>query len=304
MVFRVFLYYFLKKGLLIKEDVMTDPFSALSKSLQTVFHLESMRNGKYIYPAIQQLDEVVQQYDPGEKNSFINLLQAIHESLPHIEKWRVDFDVLKKSMDALAKIHQMPPIDWIKILSHPGISSRFKFSALHRFSEEEPLSSWLKTRHGTSFFQMNPHEMTQALLANQDRNGFSPIFQTHLEQYPNFLFQLIMDSDKNFTEICSTRLILYLTDQQIAKAIIQHIPKLVHKKGDPYTQVEQLINTLNDMLSNGCSVSNLLRNAHAKPILLNSTFFQIYQSEGYEHYLENQQQRANILEDESPKLNG
>lgn len=34
-------------------------------------------------------------------------------------------------------------------------------------------------------------------------------------------------------------------------------------------------------MSNGRSVSTLLRNAEAKPILLNSTFFQIYQSERY-----------------------
>jgi hypothetical protein len=240
-----------------------------------------MRNGKYTFPAVQQLKEATEQYDSKQKNTFIQLLRAIKEALPHIEKWRINFDSIRKSMDELAKRQQMPRIDWTKILSHPKVSSKFQFSALNHSAKEVELSSLLASKSDKPFFQMGHSEVTQALVDLRDRLGFSQKLSTYLKKYPDFLFQLILDSEKNFIKICNTRLILYLSDQQIAKAIIKHIPAFVHKQSEPFAQVEQLVHTLNDILSNGRSISTLLRNAEAKPILYNSVFFQIYQSDSY-----------------------
>lgn len=260
---------------------MEDPFSALSKSLQSVFHFEAMRNEEYVYPSIKQLKNAIEHYNSKEKNTFIDLLQAINLSLPRIEKWRIDFDPIKKSMDDLAKMHHMPTIDWSKILLHSKVSSRFQFSALNHSAKDDSLSTWLTSKTGKSFFQMDPSEITQALIGNRDRIGFSQKLRTHVEKYPDFLFQLIFDSEKNFIKICHSRLILFLTDPQIAKAIIKHLPAFLHKKGEPFEQVAQLVHTLNDILSKGRSVSTLLRNAEAKPILFNSILFQLHESEEY-----------------------
>lgn len=46
---------------------MDDPFSTLREAVKSVFHLIPMRNGKYIYPEIQQLKEAIENYQPDEK---------------------------------------------------------------------------------------------------------------------------------------------------------------------------------------------------------------------------------------------
>ncbi|WP_284498377.1 hypothetical protein [Legionella maioricensis] len=269
---------------------MKDPFSDLLKSLQAVFHLEAKRNGKFIYPEVQQLKEATERYNPAIKHTFTALLDAIEKSIHHIEKWRwrINFNSIKHSMDNLAKIHQMPTIDWNKVLSHPKVSLTFQFNP----SAQDPdLSTWLSAKTRRPFFQLEPKEVIQALIDNSDgplidnndRRIFSQKLSAHLKKYPDFLFHLIMGSEKNFSKICRSRLIFYLTDEQIAKAIIKHIPAFVHKRGEPFEQVDDLIRTLNDRLSNGRSISTLLRNAEARPILFNSTFFQIYQSDSYKN---------------------
>ncbi len=58
---------------------------------------------------------------------------------------------------------------------------------------------------------------------------------------------------------------------------------MIHKRKEPFEQIEQLIHTLNEILSNGRSVSTLLRNADAKLILENSPLFQMYLSEEYKN---------------------
>ena len=280
---------------------MEDPFSALLKSLQSVFHLEAMRNGKYTYPAVQQLKEATEHYNPNAKNTFISLLRAIREALPNIEKWRVNFDAIRKSMDAMAKLHHMPSIDWNKVLSHPKVSPKFQFSALNHSRAEDDLLVWLTAKTGKPYAKLDHNELTQAMLDNRDRHGFSQKLNMHLKKHPEFLFDLIMNSEKNFIKIAQTRLILYLTDEQLAKAIIQHSPNMIHKQKEPYEQVELLVHKLNDILSNGRSVSTLLRNGTAKPILDNSIFFQIYQSEEYANRHEKKPSVPTMVESESIK---
>lgn len=280
---------------------MDDPFSILLKSLQSVFHLEAMRNGKYTFPAVQHLKEATEHYDPKAKNTFIELLRSIREALPYIEKWRINFNVIRKSMDALAKLHHMPTIDWNQMLSHPKVSPRFQFSALNHSHDEHDLTSWLSYKTGKSFAQLDHTELTQTLLDNRDRHGFSQKLSGHLKKDPDFLHNLIMQSERNFIKISQTRLILYLTDEQLAKAIIKHIPVLVHKRKEPFEQVEQLIHTLNEILSNGRSVSTLLRNAEAKPILEYSKFFQMYLSEEYKNRHQHRTHNSTTQENESLK---
>ncbi|CAM2855428.1 hypothetical protein [Legionella worsleiensis] len=260
---------------------MEDPSSALLDSLQSVFHLEAMRNGRYCYPAVQQLKEATERYNPKLKNSFIRLLSAIKEALPHFEKWRIDFDSIRTSMDAMAKRHDLPPIDWNKVVSHPKVSSKFQFSALNHSRKDDNLLLWLKAKTGKSHTELDHHELTQAMLDNSNRHGFSQKLNAHLKRQPDFLFNLTMLSEKNFIRIVQSRLILYLTDEQLAKAIIHHSTHMVNKNNDPFKQVELFINKLNDLLSNGRSISTLLRNGSAKPILDDSALFQIYQSEEY-----------------------
>ena len=262
---------------------MEDPFSALLKSLKSVFHLAAMRNGKYIYPPVEQLKNATKNYNPNAKNSFISLLKAIREALPYIEKWRLNFDAIRKPMDALAKIHQMPSIDWNGVLSHPKVSPRFQFSALNHSRKEDDLTVWLTVKTGKPFDKLNQNEMMQTIVDNIHHHGFSKKLSEHLKKNPDFLFKLIINSEKNFVKISKTRLILYLTDVQIARAIVQHSSPLVHQQKLSFEQVEQYVHKLNEMLSNGRSVSTLLRNAAAKPILEKSLIFQIYQSEAYQN---------------------
>jgi hypothetical protein len=260
---------------------MEDPFSTLIKSLDSVFHLEVMRNGKYVYPAVQQLQEAVEHCNPEDRDTFIYLQKAIKDAMPHIQKRHVNFNSIKEAMDKLAEINQIQSIDWDAVKTQPKISSRFRFNLAHHSDNDNDLITWITNRTGKSFYQLEPSEVTQVLIDNKNRHGFSQKLSVYLKKNPNFLFQLIMDSEKNFMKICHSRLILYLTDQQIAKAIINHIASFVHKRDDPFEQVEQLVHTINDVLSNGRSISTLLRNAEAKPVLLNSIFFQLYQTEGY-----------------------
>ncbi|KTD38526.1 hypothetical protein Lmor_0250 [Legionella moravica] len=280
---------------------MEDPFSALLKSLQSVFHLEAMRNGKYCYPAVQQLKDATERYNPNTKNSFIALLRALREALPHIEKWRVNFDAIRQSMDKMAKLHHMPSIDWNKMLSHPKVSPKFQFSALNHSRSEDNLLVWLTKKTGTPHTKMDHSELTQAMLDNQDRHGFSQKLNAHLEKQPDFLFNLIMQSEKNFIKISHSRLSLHLTDIQLAKAIIQHTPNMIQIQKDPFEQVELLIHKLNDILSNGRSVSTLLRNGKAKPILDASIFFKIYQSEEYANRHEKKPSVPTVVKSETFK---
>lgn len=259
---------------------MADPFSALLKSLQSVFHLVAMRNGKYAYTPIQTLKEAVDGYDPSEKKTFIALFKALKNALPYLEKWRIDLDFVKSKMDELARSQNMPDIDWNKIIEHRTYSAGFQFSSLNH-SRELTLVPWIATKLGKSFADLNHFEVTHVLVDFRDHHGFSQKLNAHLKEDPDFLAQLIMESERNFIKISHTRLSLYLTDTQIAEAILKHAPKLLSTHENPLVQIEQFIHTLNGILSNGRSVNTLLRNTEAKTILERSDLFQLYQSDQY-----------------------
>lgn len=81
----------------------------------------------------------------------------------------------------------------------------------------------------------------------------------------------------------------YLTDKQIAEAIIKYLPDLLQEHQNPFVLVEQLVDRLDGILSfgqpipTGRSIHTLLNNSEAKAILDSSEFFQIYQSEAYKN---------------------
>ncbi|KTD05876.1 hypothetical protein Lgra_2653 [Legionella gratiana] len=262
---------------------MDDPFSALKTALESAFHSVPMRNGKYTYPEIQHLKEACVNYHMDKRVTFIHLVKAIGAALPHFEKLRINFEAVKTSIDLMAADHQMARVNWDKFLHHSRISSRFAFNAFAVKQQDVELISWLSTQSGKAFTQFSSSEQTLILIAHREHLGFSQKLRAHLEKDPEFLSRLIMKSESDFIKIANTRLILYLTDEQIASAIIKYLPNLRQEHPNAFMQVEQLVDKVNEILSNGRSISTLLRNAEAKAILDRSEFFRIYQTDEYKN---------------------
>lgn len=280
---------------------MDDPFSALKETLESVFHCVPMRNGKYTYPEIQHLKEACTNYRIDKKATFIHLVKAIGATLALFEKLRVNFESVKTSIDLMAAEHHMPRVKWDKFLSHAMRSSRFSFATFAVQHQDAELISWLSAQSEKTFAQFTSSEQTLILVAHREHLGFSQKLRTHLEKDPEFLSRLIMKSESNFIKIAHTRLILYLTDEQIADAIIKYLPNLLQEHPNPFVQIEQLVDKVNEILSNGRSISTLLRNAEAKATLDRSEFFRIYQKDVYK----NRQQLPTFTNEEEnvkPKL--
>jgi hypothetical protein len=257
-------------------DVMNDPFAVLKDALECVFHCEPMRNGKYIYPEIQQLKISLDNAQINNKKSFIDLSKAIKTVLPRIAKYlengHIDFNSIKDPIDSIAKKFDLPLINWDAHFAK--YSLRFSFSDK---SKDLELLPWLEATSGSTGMEHDIQAQVRILLEYREHYGFSQKLSAHLEKDPDFLFRCIMHSEKNFSQISQTRLILYLTDQQLAEAIIKHLPHLVPKHKNPAQQAEKLVDGLNKTLSNGRSVSTILRNTEAKLILDNSELLQLYQ---------------------------
>lgn len=255
---------------------MDDPFAELLKLLQSLFNSATVRNGKYIIKPIQDLKEATDTYSQQQKRTFYTLLKALAEAIPYIEKKPINFSQISHCMDSLGKKHGILRIDWHAILEKHRRSSRFQF-IIYRANEKN-LDSWLSIKIGKSFDQLNQTEKIQTLLDYKNHHGFSSRLNSYLKKNPEFLFRLIMNSFTNFTKIASTRLNLYLTDKQLATAIIQHLPEIINSEQFTTNQVDELVDKVNRMLSNGRSINTLLRNTEAKAILENSAYFRIYQN--------------------------
>jgi hypothetical protein len=263
---------------------MRDPLPPVLESLNSLFHLETTRNGRYAYPEVQQLKDSSEEYSLNpSKDNFVALKKALRKSLNYIEKWQLDFTLIKNSLDSEAQFHGMKPINWPKLVSNSKASSTFKFSALNHAANEEELLNWIAVKAGVPYDQINPMKLTQILIDNKHENGFSKKLSEHLRKEPDFLFHLIMKSEKSFVKVASTLLILYLTDEQLAKAIIKHTPDPTYPHEVTHEQVSSQIDRLNQILSYGRSISTLLRNANAKAILDLSSVFQLHQSDEYAH---------------------
>ncbi|USQ14548.1 hypothetical protein J2N86_04325 [Legionella lytica] len=257
---------------------MKDPFAALKDALQPVFHRAPMRNERFIYSEIQQLKQSLDNYHPIPQRKFIELLKFLRAVIPHLEKWHLDFGVIKAQIDCLTKTLNLPPMKWDNYLSHSSASLKFQFSALNHRPQEADLLTWLTHKSGTTIKHDSPNSIITMLLEYREHFGFSQKLSAQLKKEPQFLTNLIMESEDNFVQIVRTRLVLYLTDRQLAEAIIKHIPHFVQNNPDPITKAAQLVEKLNEILSNGRSISTILRNAEAKFILDSSELIQRYQT--------------------------
>ncbi|PJD94410.1 MAG: hypothetical protein CK426_06430 [Legionella sp.] len=258
---------------------MKDPRFSVLESLDALFHYEPTRNGKYIYPEVQKLKESVEHYtQQPTKSHFMPLVKAIAQALSYINKWDLDFKNITLILDAEAHSYGLPPINWQKLLSHSPGSPSFQFSKLNHAAPSNNLLQWLAKKSPVPISKI---ELTQLLLDNKDEGGFSKKLNDHLKKEPNFLFHLIIESEDCFTKIADSLLILYLTDEQLAKAILNHLPSEDEQSPMSFEIVDSIVEKLNKTLSHGRSISTLLRNAHAKAILDSSVVFQTYQSTAY-----------------------
>lgn len=263
---------------------MNAPHSTVHQSLQPLFRIATERNGKYTYSEVQVLKETIDGYlENPSKDNFLALKRAVRCSIVYVEKWQLDFDSIKESIDKEAQQHHLAPINWPKLLSHSKASPQYQVNALNHVYKDENLLNWLLTisKHDTSSV-LNAKKLTELLIENQHEHGFSKKLNHHLEDEPDFLVDLIMQSLSSFIQIATNTLSLFLTDEQIAKAIIKHLPKNAEQEINDEV-VSELIAKLNNILSHGRSISTLLRNRHAQAILNRSKIFQHYQSEHYTH---------------------
>lgn len=256
---------------------MEDPFNELLKSLQTLFHTVTVRNGKYTIKPVQTLMDATAQYNPRLKSTFYRLLKALCDCIPYFEKRRSNLNDVIHCLDQLAKKQGIAYIDWNIVLEKHNKSPRFRFST--HPPNEQSFMAWISKKTGKPFNQLNHFEKTQTLVDFRNHIGFSQKLCTHLKKHPDFLFELSIESEKNFLKIANTRLNLYLTDKQLAESILHHLSKFIHNNEQTIHAVDELVKKLNEILSNGRSVGTLLRNKEAKIILEQSIFFQLYQSE-------------------------
>jgi len=263
---------------------MTDPLSALKRALRQIFILE--KDSKVTYPEIQQIKISLNKFRPDSPETFNELLVAIRdcsirfENLNRFEKWRIDLNKIHLAVRRLAKeINSSVNLD--SFFSKKPYSPGFQFNAVSAHKANSNLLQWLANCAGITVqkLQKDPDKQLNLLLEYQDHIGFSQKLSAYLKKNPDYLFHLLLRSTKDFEEIVSKRLVLYLTDCQLARAIVQHIPSLTPLEPDPTQQAVRLVDKINDILSNGRSVSTLLRNTEAKTILDKSRLLQIYQSQ-------------------------
>lgn len=273
----IFINYAIEIEGMFGNDFMKDPLvNELIKAFQSVFEL-SMRKGKFIYPEIRKLKQILHNFDPTDKKDFHKLLKILREALPRIEQWHFDFNNIKSSLDLLAQKLNLPVIDWHKYLSHSNASFHFQISVNQRYQRIN-LIEWLEMESGEALADNDLLTQVNMLLKCHQYSGFSKRLTTHLEKDRDFLFQLITESEDIFTRITNTRLILHLTDGQLAKAILKHLPKWLENYPDSSMPTEKIIEIINEKLSQGRSVSTLLRNKNAKTILDSSELLNPYQS--------------------------
>ncbi len=242
-----------------------DPLFVLLKSLQSVFDLEALRQDKYVFPPVQALKNALDQYQkqPENNQSYVHLLEAIVDSRPFIEKWRVvNFNQIKECMNQLAKKHQMPSIDWESFFEDQKMPYWFNFKP----RSDKELIPWLEAKGVKGFSQLNLAEQAKVLVAHVEDSGFSKKFTAYLRKNPDFLLKMSTYSEHNFVLIAGSRLNLYLNDKQLADSITHYCKGLIQHNHE-FSHIDKLIDKLNTLLSNGRSVTTIMRHEDAKEVL-------------------------------------
>jgi hypothetical protein len=256
---------------------MHDPsISSLVQSLNVIFRSEQLRKGRYTYKEVQQLKEAAENYQSHpSKNNFIHLRSAVKNAFNYVQKWHVDLNILKEALEQLSTAHGVS-FDWQYM--HVSVKTALRFDSNNSaFTQLHDLTYWLTLKCGRAYNKLGSEEQTRLLVKYSDYPGFSKLLIAHLNKNPSFIFDLSMTSADNFRRIVQTRLVLFLTDVQLANALVTFIPDFVQRRRDPYEQVTLLIEHLNEILSNGRSIPSLLRNAEAKEILDTNIFIQLYE---------------------------
>jgi hypothetical protein len=256
---------------------MEDPFRELSHLLHVVLLTATQRNGAYTNKQVHLLDNALHNYNPKNRQSFVILIRALMDSIPYLEKKNIDLNKLMKCMNHLAKKHSMPSIEWHTIVAHHKKSQKFQFEP--QVAHEKSLFRWLSLQIGKPFGQLGHLEKTQTLIDQRNQSGFIKKLSLYLKKHPDFLFELMMKSEKNFIKIVGTRLNLYVTDEQLAEAIVHHRNKLIQNNNPSHVpENEHFIEELNRLLTNGRSFATLCRNAKAQKILMEILYIPPHQS--------------------------
>lgn len=256
---------------------MPDPFldplkrlellELLNSALSPIFSVAIKRDENYIHKSVQQLSESLTKFkEQQSKYHFTHLAQAINSVLQDVSSPLIDANEIIALMNKLAGQYAVVSIDWSKP------------QAMLIGESNGELLDWIREISNQGSNPLSGEELTKTLISCRDTPGFSQKLSLHLKENPNFLSALIQSSEDNFINITNTRLILYLTDVQLATAIV----KLMPSDENPSDElVEKTVKAFNERLSNGHSIPTLLRNADAKKILDESPIFRRYQSEEY-----------------------
>ncbi len=251
---------------------MEDPFVTLVNALQPLFNSAVIRNnGKYTIEPIQSLKDAIEAYRPHVKVSYFALQRAIGNCAPYCTQRNIQFHEVIDSMNELAKRHGINRIEWNLVLQQNNLSVRLQF--IGHANNQKSLIQWISQQSRRPFNQLGAFEKVQVLADHSTQQGFSYKLRSHLEKHPDFLFQLAKKSAQNFQKIAGCRLNLYLTDKQLALAIMKHLPVLCEDLVGTTSLTEQLTQKIDGMLSNGRSVNALCRNTDAQEILERSEYF-------------------------------
>lgn len=260
---------------------MKDPHPSLLDTLNTLFTLQPKRNGAFSYNEVHTLKKTCDLYTQApSKNNFMllqkSLLRALSiRALDYLQEQKL-FEHLKKSLDRERQYYGLSAIDWSQLSFYS--SPQFQFSALNHSEKNNDLVQWLTRNKNKSYEQLSIIEQIQLLIENKEERGFKTRLKEYLTKDANFLFNFIVHSTECFKQITHSVLILYLTDEQLATAIINHLPT----EPIALNEIKVQINKINETLSYGRSISTLLRCANAKKILDTLPLFQLYQSKDYE----------------------
>ncbi len=260
---------------------MKDPHPSLLDTLNTLFQLQPTRNGTYSYPEVRALKKSFDTYinTPSEHNFLYlqkNILRTLNiRALSNIQEQKL-FLQLKKSLDKERQYYDLPAIDWTQ-LTYYSVAT-VQFQTFHHSEKNNDLIQWLSAKNKKTYEQLSIVEQIQLLIENQEERGFKTKLKEYLNENTHFLLNFILHSNECFKQITSSVLILYLTDEQLATAIINHLPAAPIASNE----IELQIDKINESLSYGRSVSTLLRCANAKRILDTRSLFQRYQNKDYE----------------------
>lgn len=262
-----------------------DPLGELEDSLAYMFELQTKNTGGYIEPSVNKLRMALDSYQKNStSNSLKNLVTAIKNAFPVIEKYSIDSFNVRQKIEALAGT-QGESINW------------YTSKELNRYPFFQPSKSvkdsksdfitWLSTRTGKDFNSLSAEEQVEMLIDEKSDKDFTVKLKLHLHAKPDFLANLAMESPEAFIKLMSSSLGFQLEKYQIAKAIHHHGKTIIDeslkldKSSEPIEKVMQLVDYLNEQLFSLHSIEKLLEDPKAKAILDKSELFQLYQSEEY-----------------------